>query len=74
MIKVLIKKHKAKPFQTEDGEVEYHWYDAVRLSDNLLFQFGSRDGGHAVGEEKELDLVKYERGDGKFGWKELTEE
>jgi len=73
-MKVKIRTRKAKPFQTEDGEVEYFWYDAVCSDDNLLFQFGSRDGGHTVGDELNLELVKYERKDGKFGWKELSEE
>jgi len=72
-MKVTIKKHKVKPFPTEEGEVEYHWYDAVTSDTNRLINFGSRDGGHSVGEELDLDIVVYTRNDVKDGWKELTE-
>jgi len=74
-MKVRIIKRKDGSFQGSDGEnVGYYWYDAVRLEDNMLIQFGSREGGHEEKTEKDLNVVKYERADGKTGYKELSEE
>lgn len=74
-MKVKILKRKDGGFQGNDGEnVIYYWYDAVRISDDMLIQFGSREGGHEEGSEKDLNIVKYERKDGKTGYKEINED
>lgn len=73
-MKLKIKKRKDGSFQGSDGEnVTYFWYDAVDLENNMLIQFGSREGGHEEGAELELEVVRYERADGRTGYKELGE-
>jgi len=74
-MKLRIISKKSKPFQSDDGEaITYHWYKAVRTSDDMLIEFGSMDGSHEVGGELELDVVKVERADGKAGYKELVKQ
>jgi len=73
-MKIKILKRKDGSFQGSDGEhVNYFWYDAVRVEDQTLIQFGSREGGHEAGETKDLEVVRYERADGRTGYKELGE-
>lgn len=70
-----ILKRKDGSFQGNDGEhVAYYWYKAVRTSDETLIEFGSREGEHEEGTTKDLNVVRYERGDGKMAWKELAED
>jgi len=67
-MKVKILKKKQKNFPGDEGnEIEYFWYDAVNLDTQTKFQFGSRNGEHEIGSEKELEIYKAEDS-GK--WKE----
>jgi len=71
-MKLKIKDIKPKPFTSDDGEtINYYWYKAERLSDNVTFQFGSLNGEHAIGENLDLEIEKTEKADGKFGYKEV---
>jgi len=71
-MRLKILKRKLGNFQGDDGEhIDYYWYDAVRKEDDMLIQFGSREGGHEPNTEHELNVVRYERKDGKMGYKEL---
>jgi len=73
-MKLKIIKRKDGSFQGSDGEqVNYFWYDGIRLSDDTLIQFGSREGGHAEGETMDLEVVRYEKKDGSIGYKEVAE-
>lgn len=73
-MQVKIKKVTPKKFTGDDGEMrDYFWYEAIRPSDSFLFQFGSVEGGHAVGAELDLEIVKYIQKNGKEGYKELVE-
>lgn len=74
-MKVILKSRKASPFTNDDGEeMQYFWYKAERLSDNVTIRFGSQEGGHVLDEELDLDIEKYERDNGKIGYKETKEE
>jgi len=69
-MKVKILKSKSKPFPGDQGnDIPYFWYDAVRLDTETKFQFGSRDGGHDIGSEYDLEIYKSEDS-GK--WKEVV--
>lgn len=71
-LEVTIKSVKAKPFTNDDGDVmDYYWYRAERSSDQVSFQFGSQYGDHPIGEAVTLELEKYEKANGKIGYKEL---
>lgn len=70
---VKIVARKQSNFLGNDGEpVEYYWYTAVRGSDQVKFQFGSRDGSHEEGTEVDLELEKREQNNGKVGWREIV--
>jgi len=74
---VKITEMKARPFQTDEGEMlEYFWYKAIRLADQVSFQFGSMNGGHGVGEELDLEIEKTEavnkKGEVVFRYKETA--
>lgn len=72
-MKVRIKSKKAKPFKNNDGDqMDYFWYKAIRIEDDMLIEFGSTDGGHETDAELDLEIVKTERADGKTGYKELA--
>lgn len=69
--KILTRKNGS--FQGSSGEqVEYWWYKAVRLADDMTVEFGSRDGGHEEGQEVTLTLEKFERPGGRIGYKEIN--
>jgi len=73
-MKLKIIKRKDGSFEGSDGvPVNYFWYDGIRISDDTLIQFGSREGGHVEGETMELEVVRYERKNGSFGYKEVSE-
>lgn len=73
-MKITIKSVKPKPFTNDDGEqMDYYWYRAERSNDMVTFQFGSTDGNHPIGEELDLDIEKYEKSNGKIGYKEIIE-
>jgi len=70
-IKIIGKKDGS--FQGDDGQkVEYYWYKALRESDGVTIEFGSRDGNHRMNETKDLDIEKTERAGGRFGYKEIV--
>lgn len=71
---VKIKDVKPSKFTGRTGEeVEYYWYRALRVSDNANFRFGSREGGHEVGEEVDLNIEKYELPSGQMMYKEIVD-
>jgi len=70
-----IKSQKAAPFKNSDGDtIEYFWYKAIRLNDNVAIEFGSKSDAYEDGEEYEINVEKYERPNGKFGYKEVAGE
>lgn len=72
-MKVVITKKTDKPFKGEDGElVEYFWYSAT-TSDNLRLQFGSPNNKYEIGQEYEINIGKYEKANGKIGYKEFKD-
>lgn len=73
-MKLTIKSVKVKPFTNDDGEqMNYYWYRAERAYDQVTFQFGSTYENHPIGEELDLDIEKYEKSNGKIGYKEIRE-
>jgi len=70
-MKLQIRKKTEKPFKGDDNlEHEYFWYTAIG-EDGLAISFGSSDGGHEVGERGDFLLEKFDRRDGKVGYREL---
>jgi len=68
-MKVKILSVKAKPFKNNDGDMmDYFWYTALRLADDVQIQFGSQVEGYEG--EKDLPIVKLERANNKFGYKD----
>lgn len=73
-MKLKILSVKNKPFKTDEGDdMDYFWYRAIRESDGVTIQFGSKTGEHAVGQTLDLNIEKTERTGGKFGYKEIAE-
>jgi len=71
-MKYRITKIKEKPFIGSDGEtVPYFWYKALRLNDNVNLEFGSTQGGRAVGTDHEITLERRESNTGKLVWREI---
>jgi len=64
---------KLKPFKTEEGEMrDYYWYKGERKDNEVSIRFGSTNPDHEIGDEIEIDIEKFERKDGKFGYKEIN--
>lgn len=73
MEKYRILRKKDGSFEGDTGEtVAYFWYKALRLSDGMTIEFGSREGGHEPLEEMELNLEKFERPGNRVGYKEIS--
>lgn len=73
--KLKIVKVRDGSFDGEDGRIEYWWIKALRLSDGITLEFGSKTGGFEVGEEVEVLLEKTEflkkNGQTGFRYKEI---
>lgn len=70
-MKLTIRKKVEKPFKGDDGEERgYFWYTAI-AEDGFALSFGSSDGGHEVGDKGDFLLEKYDRRDGKPGFREV---
>lgn len=70
-MKLKIERVKPAPFRGSDGtDVDYYWYKATRESDGVTIEFGSWKK-YDVGSVVEVLIEKYERRDGKVGYKEV---
>lgn len=71
MEKYIIQKVTKKPFKSSEGEmIDYFWYKAVRISDKINIDFGST-ASHEVSETPiSLEVIKVEKADGSFRYKE----
>lgn len=72
--KIKVVKVRDGSFDGRDGErVDYYWVKAVRISDSVTFEFGSKGGGdYAEGQEYEVNLEKSESPKGGFRYKEIS--
>jgi len=72
ILKVKILDKSSKPFTGGDGEErDYFWYKMERQDNQVTIRVGSVDGKHEVDEVKDLNIEKYERNDGKMGYREI---
>jgi len=72
LISYNITKVTPRPFVGSDGEKrDYYWYRAVRIEDGVTIDFGSQQV-YEVGDNVDIHLVKYEKKDGKIGYKESS--
>ncbi len=75
LVKIKSKKDGSFTSNTTGDEVEYYWYKALRVSDDVTIDFGSVDGEYEVGEEHELNIEKTEgtthKGEVVFRYKEV---
>jgi len=70
-MKIRIIKVTDGSFKGSEGEsIPYFYFQAVRLSDEVNFEFGSTVE-HSEGEF-DLNLVKYEKKNGRIAWKEVV--
>jgi len=70
-MKVKILEVKDGSFTGSEGDkVSYFYHKAIRVADDINFEFGSTVE-HAQGEY-DLNLVKYEKKSGKVAWKEVV--
>lgn len=73
-MKLKIKSKQSKPFIGNTGEeINYTWYRAIRLADNVNFQFGSSIGNHPLEVELDLNVQKFLKDNGKISFKEVIE-
>jgi len=52
-------------------EVEYYWYKAIRLDNDVNIRFGSRNGEWEKGQTADILIEKHERPNGEFMYKEV---
>lgn len=72
-LKLAITEKKPKPFiGKDDQEYDYFWYKGDRQEDGVTIQFGSINGKYEVGQLVDVSLEKFERRDGKIGYKEVV--
>lgn len=76
-MKLKIASVKEKPFTDRDGnEQEYFWYQAEKLSDETVIQFGSKNGGHEIGSTVDLFIEAKpdvdQQGKSRIIYKEIT--
>jgi len=73
LLKIIKKKNGS--FTGSDGDtVEYYWYKAKRISDDMTLEFGSRDGKHDEDDEVDLNLEKFEYSKRHQRYREVSEE
>jgi len=73
--KIKILKVRDGSFQGREGDsIEYYWVKAIRLADDVTFEFGSKKGGdeYEPGKEYEPNLEKTEDGKGGYRYKEIS--
>jgi len=70
-MKVKIISVKDGSFGPPEDRVEYFWHTAIRLPENVQFQFGSKKK-YEPETELELNLGKSEGADGRVRWKEIA--
>jgi len=71
-MKIKIIKKRPGDFQGRDGEtVEYYWYKAIRSSDEVTIEFGSKDGGLKFDQEIDINIEKSEDPRGGFRYKHV---
>jgi len=72
--KYKIIAEKKKPFTSSEGEqINYYWTKAVRLDDEMEIEFGTTVGGRELGSVHDLFVTKYEKANGKFGYREQVD-
>jgi len=70
IIKAVITKVNPKPFNSsEGGMINWFWYRAERIGDQVTIDVGSRRE-YKVGQEVTLDVEKNELANNKFRYKE----
>jgi len=70
-MKIKIIRKESKPFKGEDGAPRpYFWYIGEK-ADGSAVRFGSTDGEHVIGQEKDLIIEEYEQRTGNKGYKEI---
>lgn len=73
MTEVKIEKKRAKILgEGTPNEMEYFWYSALRLKDDVHLTFGSKNE-YEVGETVEVDIQKFESASGGVILKEVQE-
>lgn len=75
-MKVKILKIDSKPFPGGPGEADipYFWIRALRVSDDVKIQFGTKQGaGYVVNEVSDVELEKREGSDGRIRYFEVVD-
>lgn len=68
---VKIEKANKRPFQSQEGGmIDYFWYKATNLANDVSIEFGSRKE-YKVGKEYDIQLEKTELANGKYRYKEV---
>lgn len=69
-VKILDKQDGSFKGRTDEN-VEYYWYKAIRLDNDVNIRFGSRNGEWEVGQSADILIEKHEKPNGEFMYKEV---
>jgi len=71
-MKVKILDKQEGDFIGRGGEnVEYYWYKAIRLDNDVNIRFGSRNNEWEKGQVADISIEKHEKPNGEFMYKEM---